>query len=161
MIIAGSGGIGAVMLLQYLQASRALRQLSVALETMICEVQYKLSPLSVMCRAAARSTEGTVRKLLYAFAEELDKQIAPDAYQCMCSAIHKTEKLSGAILPHLRKLGKSMGQFDLEGQIRMLESALSDCRKSIGELEENRQYRIRSYQTLSICAGVALAVLLF
>ena len=159
-IIGGSGGVGITMAIQYMRSYKALKQLISALETMICEVRYRLSPLSVMCREAARCVDGGIRKLFLTFSQELEDQISPDAYQCMCSSIQKTEQLPSVVVNHLKRLGKSLGQFDLEGQIRMMESVREDCLKDLLNMDENKKYRIRSYQTLSLCAGAALAVLL-
>ena len=56
-------------------------------------------------------------------------------------------------------LGASLGRFDLQGQLQGIESVRAQCRKDLAELEDNRDQRLRSYQTLGLCAGCALAIL--
>lgn len=161
LIVAASGGFGFSMAVQFNRSHRAFRQLLLSMDTMLCDLQYRLSPLHVLCREAAKIAEGSVRKLFLNLSKELERQIAPDVYQCMCAAIQVTDNLPAAILPHLKQLGKSMGQYDLEGQVRMMEAAKLSCIRAIEHMETNKEHQLRSYQTLSLCAGAALAVLLF
>ena len=58
------------------------------------------------------------------------------------------------------KLGGSLGRFDMEGQLRGIENARQLCRKEMEALSDHRDQRLKNYQTLAICAGVALAILL-
>ena len=59
----------------------------------------------------------------------------------------------------LELLGRSLGRFDLEGQLRGLESVRQVCRHGLETLAQNSAIRNRSYQTLGLCAGAALAIL--
>ena len=52
-----------------------------------------------------------------------------------------------------------MGQFDLSGQLKGFEAVNKDCLRELTDLENNRTQRTRSYQTLGLCAGAALAIL--
>ena len=56
-------------------------------------------------------------------------------------------------------MGSSLGRFDLEGQLQGLESVRIYCREQLDELSKDRDVRLRSYQTLGLCAGAALAIL--
>ena len=56
-------------------------------------------------------------------------------------------------------LGRTLGRFDLDGQLIGLENARRDCRRAVDALSENRDNRLRCYQTLGLCAGAALAIL--
>ena len=59
----------------------------------------------------------------------------------------------------MRRLGASLGRFDLDGQLKGLESVRSDCREELKQLGLHRDERLRSYQTLGLCAGAALTIL--
>ena len=52
-----------------------------------------------------------------------------------------------------------IGRFDLEGQLQGLESVRVYCRDQLDNLAKDRDVRLRSYQTLGLCAGAALAIL--
>ena len=59
----------------------------------------------------------------------------------------------------LLNLGNSLGLFELEGQIKGVESVRNDCAQQLKQLSHNDQLRLRSYQTLALCAGAALAII--
>ena len=60
----------------------------------------------------------------------------------------------------LRELGTSLGQFHLNGQLAGLRTMKAHSEYILEELSRNRDNRLRSYQTLGICTGAALAILL-
>ena len=158
-IVVSCGGFGFLMALHHRQEEAALGQLTAALDFMECELQYRLTPLPELCRQAARQVGGSIGRILEKLAEELDYQIAPDVESCMQTALALTGTLPQLCRDRLTQLGKNLGRFDLDGQIRGLEAVRADCRRCLEELSRNRDTRLRSYQTLGLCAGAALAIL--
>ena len=57
------------------------------------------------------------------------------------------------------QLGDSLGRFDLSGQIQGLASVQKRAEFELEQLRRNQDVRLRSYQTLGLCAGAALVVL--
>lgn len=159
LIILGCGGAGFSLASAHRRQEQELRQFMAALDFMQCELQYRLTPLPDLCRQAAGQMKGCVRGLFLSLAEELEDQIAPDVQHCMNAAITKTNDLSPGTASVAVNLGKTLGRFDLDGQLRGLENARQECRLALEELTENRDTRLRSYQTLGLCAGAALAIL--
>jgi hypothetical protein len=97
--------------------------------------------------------------VLVQLASELEAQVAPDAGSCMNAVLSKTSGLPPRTRKNFQLLGVSLGQFDLQGQLTGLEAARKQCRRELDELSKNRDVRLRSYQTLGLCAGSALAIL--
>lgn len=159
LVVAGCGGFGFLLAANHRREERTLRQLMAALDYMSCELQYHLTPLPELCRQASREAPGCIGKVLAALGLELESQISPEVSSCMLGALAKTKDVPKAAEKCLRLLGSSLGRFDLEGQIRGLESVRAACRRELEALTKNRDERIRSYQTLSLCAGAALAIL--
>lgn len=159
LIIAGCGGVGFSMAAAHRREESAQRELVRVLEHMCCELQYHLLPLPELCRRGAAESNGPVRRVLEALTEELESQIAPDAAACMTAALAKVQNLPEGLRKHMKDLGVSLGCFDLEGQLKGLEAARSACESAIAALSENREQRLRGYQTLGLCAGCALAIL--
>jgi len=58
------------------------------------------------------------------------------------------------------ELGGNLGRFDIPGQLRGLENTRKECCDKLQMLTQNNDSRLRSYQTLGLCAGAALAILL-
>lgn len=159
LIILGCGGVGFSLSAAHRREEQDLHQLISALDFMQCELQYRLTPLPELCRQAAQQSKGAIRRLFLALCEELEDQIAPEVWHCMNAALARTTGLTAGAAAIAGNLGKTLGRFDLDGQLRGLESTRQDCRRALEKLTDNREVRLRSYQTLGLCAGAALAIL--
>lgn len=159
LIIFGCGMVGFSMAASYRREEKNLRQLIGALDYMACELQYRLTPLPELCRAAGSENTGCVRQILTNLASELDSQISPDVASCMNAAMAVTEDVPKRVREAFQIMGASLGRFDMDGQLRGLEAVRSFCRRELEGMSANRDNRLRSYQTLGICAGAALAIL--
>lgn len=158
-VILGCGSVGFAMSAAHRKEEKNLRQLISALDFMQCELQYRLTPLPDLCRLTASQCKGGLRNLFQILACELEDQISPDVYHCMNAALVKVPELTKQTTEALRSLGRTLGRFDMDGQILGLENARYHCRSALEKLSENREVRLRGYQTLSLCAGAALAIL--
>ncbi len=160
LIVTGCGGYGFSMAAAQRREERELRDLISALEIMQWDLKYRLTPLPELSRLAAKGAGGRVAGVLHRFSRELDGNSMPEADRCMCTALRAESMLSGAVSEALRKLGTVLGRFDLEGQLSGIESVCELCRGKLQALTENQDNRLRSYQTLGLCAGAALAIVL-
>lgn len=159
-VVFSCGGFGWYLVWVHKKEEQMLRQLLSALDFMECELQYRLTPLPDLCRQAATQSTGPLNQLWLRFAESLESQILPDVSGCMGDALAALPALNGKPREHLIRLGSTLGRFDLDGQVKGLESVRMVCRKDLAALEANRDVQLRSYQTLGLCAGAALAIIL-
>lgn len=159
LIIVGCGGVGFGMALNYKREESALRQLLRTLEYMRSELEYRMTPLPELCRRLTDYSNGSVRTVFRKLAMELDAQVAPDAWACMQAVLRQSRDVPKKTADALSQLGHSLGEFDLQGQLRGIGSVICECEKQLQELECNRTQRLRSYQTLGLCVGAALAIL--
>ena len=160
MVIVGCGGFGFSLAAAHRREESTLRQLIFALDYMGCELQYRLTPLPDLFRQTAAEQQGCIRDVLLNLSEELDAQVSPDVDRCMQAAISKVEGIPNHTKTALLEMGKTLGRFDLSGQLKGLEQVRSACRTQLEALRVNREPRLRSYQTLGLCAGAAIAILL-
>ena len=160
LIIVGCGGIGFGMALNYKREELTLRQLLKALEFMRCELNYRMTPLPELCKAVAAFSTGIVKNVFTKLAEELTAQVAPDAACCMLAVLKDCKSIPRKTADALAELGNTLGRFDLDGQMQGLSAVMQMCDRELQEMESNRTDRLRSYQTLGLCAGAALAILL-
>lgn len=160
LILLGCGGYGFTMAALRIRQEQMLRQLCRIIDFMMCELNFRLTPLPQLCAAAATQSSGQLGALLAALAEALDRRTFPDAGSCMDEVLTCYPDMPAKIRDRLHQLGNSMGRFDLEGQLRELDILRTDVHKEADELALNRSEVLRSYQTLGICAGAALAILL-
>ena len=159
LVIAGCGGLGCSIASKYRQKERQLRQLMDALRYMESELQYRLTPLPELCRYAGKACSGILRDVFLNLSRELNWQTAPDACSCMNAALKRSRDLPPSLRRLLLQLGHTLGRFDLQGQIKGLQSVQASCETELDKLAQNRDIRLRSYQTLGLCAGAALAIL--
>lgn len=160
LIVTACGGFGFKQAANHLREERVLRQLTAILDYMECELQFRLTPLPQLCRQAAQQASGCIGKFFLALAQELEDQLCPDVDGCVQSALIKQPELPKLTRDILDHLGHTLGRFDIQGQLRGLESTRQECRRNLEELGRNKQARLRGYQTLGLCAGAALAILL-
>lgn len=142
------------------RAERDLRQILSAINYMECEIQYRLTPLPQLLGQAAKEISGVVGKVFAALANELENQISPDVTCCMETVLRRQMNIQEHTKEVLSVLGRCLGRFDLQGQLKELESVRGMCVRHLMTLETDRNTRLRSYQTLGLCAGSALAILL-
>lgn len=158
-IVSACGGFGFILAARHIQSIQLVRQLISALDYMACELQYRNTALPELCRDTAIQCKGRI-KLLFAFlSDELESQISPNVSYCMNAAVEKSGDFPSCLQQIFHMLGYSLGRFDLSGQLKGLEAARKECRELLQTLLLNKDTRIRSYQTLGLCAGAAIAIL--
>lgn len=159
LIIFGCGGVGFSMAAAHRKEEKSLRQLISALDFMQCELQYHLTALPVLCSLTAAQCTEPLHSLFHNLSAELENQISPDVYHCMIAALHNVPNMTPQTKSLLIVLGKTLGCFDLEGQLVGLENVRQNCRSMLEKMSLDRDVRLRSYQTLGLCAGAALAII--
>ncbi len=159
IVIVGCGGFGYRLAAAYRREERMLERLLRALEHMRCELTYRLTPLPELCRQASQVAGGTLAAAFDRLAQELERQIAPDAERCMEAVLAAAPNLPDKTEKLMHLLGMSLGRFDLDGQLRGLEGICRDCTRELDCLRQGKEGRLRSIQTLGLCAGAALAIL--
>lgn len=160
MIMIGCGGSGFALVAAYRYQEQSLLQLTRAVEFMICELQYRMTPLPELCSKAATVCTGCVKKVLNQLHIELEMQVIPDAATCMQVTIADNDHLPERLQECMELLGNTLGRFDLPGQLQGLESVKKKAAFELEQLRRNQDVRFRCYRTLGICAGAALVILL-
>lgn len=158
-VVVGCGGIGFRIAANHRFEEKNLRQLIGILDYMECELQYRMTPLPELCRQASKEFSGLLGNILHELSVEMNAQNSSDLESCMSVALERVGKLPPLTRDELLLLGRSIGRFDMEGQLKGLEGVRQECRRQVECLSYNRDTRLRSYQTLGLCAGAALAIL--
>lgn len=158
LVIGGCGAAGFSMAWAHRREERLLRSLKCALDFMACELQYRLTPLPELCRLAGRDQKNPVGQTLLRLSRELDSQVLPDVECCMNCSLRDAD-LPKRLREGFRLLGQNLGRFDLQGQLKGMEMVRNFCDRELDALGKNREERLRSYETLGLCAGAALAIL--
>ena len=158
-VIAGCGAVGFRIAAAYRFEEKALQQLLHSLEYMDSELSYRLTNLPQLCRQAAEACSGPVRRFFISLSQELETQLSPDVERCVTVCLEKQKDIPPITCKMLERLGATLGKFDLDGQLDGINNARSETNRQLELLCKNKDNRIRSYQTLGLCAGAALAIL--
>jgi len=160
LIMSACSGCGFSIAAGKRKEEKLLCQLIHILQFMEAELRYRLTPLPDLCRLAAGEVRGILRVVFLNLYRELSWQKLPDASSCMSAAIQRTGDIPARVRRPLVQLGQTLGRFDLEGQLQGIQSVGKRCSDSLERIRKNRDERLRSYQTLGVCAGAALAIIL-
>lgn len=159
-LLVGFGYIGFSAAHTYRKETRILRQICMHLEFMICQLEYQQTPLPQLFRLMQADADFPLDRVFMHMYSGMEQQISPDPFSCMVNALEKVKDLPKLSRAYLLDLGRSLGRFDLSGQLRGAEAVLQQCKQTLHMQEENRDLRIRSYQVFGLCAGVALIIIL-
>lgn len=159
LIIIGCGAFGFSMAAGHKKEEFCLQQLIRVIEWMLCELEYRLTPLPELCRMAGQEAKGVVAEVFRKLSQELERQEASDASVCMKHVLQQISGIPSRTAYNLSVLGQSMGRFALSGQATGMRSVIVLCQRDLSGLAVDREARLRGYRTLGICGGVALAIL--
>ena len=76
LILCGCGFTGFSICASYRREERQLREFLSALDYMVCELQYRVTPLPELCRQAGSLRSGFVCQLFANLAAELEAQVS-------------------------------------------------------------------------------------
>ena len=159
LIIAGCGGFGFSLAAGHRHQERSLGRVLRILDFMASELHFHATPLPQLCANAAKLYNKAEALVFSRLGEALEARESADAPSCM-EEVLKEIQLPSQTRDTLRQVGQTLGCFDLEGQLKGLEEGRQLCSRHLKALGENRDTRLRNYQTLSLCTGAALAILL-
>lgn len=134
-----------------------------ALTYLKSEILYRRTPLpQALGMLAEHSADAAVGGLFAKAAEKLEASCTLSVHAAFRAALGMADGLvlSAQTRQALLSLSLSLGQLDLDGQERALELASERLSAQLRLLEQGRSARCRSYATIGICAGMALAVIL-
>jgi len=157
--IIGCGSVGFRIAANQKREEYYLGMLDRLLDNMMCELQYRMTPLPDLCKKVSENANGGLKKVFSILAQELEDQVSPDVNSCMKVTLEMVVGLPALTKNCLQTLGQNLGRFDLYGQINEIEAVKRECAEHLKHLQNNKEERLRSYQTLGLCAGAGLAIL--
>lgn len=158
-IIAACGSVGFQLSATHKKIERNMRMLISGIAYIQRELEYRMSPLPEILLQAEKQCDGVVGSFFRLLSQELEKQSSANISYCVDLVIGQLRDVPEAVKKGMLLLGKSLGQFDLDGQMKALESVQNECDEILTALTANRDVRLRNYQTIALCAGVAIAII--
>ena len=160
LIIFACGGFSFSIVCAHKNEVNYLRCLLRAISFMKCELEYRHAPMAEVCRNTADICQNKTGEFFKYLSEELDSQIYPDPQFCTNNALSKIKVFPNSVRECILQFSSTLGAFDLDGQIQELNRIEQLIEQSLDKLTFEQGQRLRSYQTLGLCAGAAIAILL-
>lgn len=157
-IVISAGSVGFQMAALLRKKCDLLNQILKALQLLRNEIAVCGTPLPQAFALLAASCNGALESLFGSTAREMDKNRWTTPHDAVSNALEPLrEPLLGEIfLP----LAKNLGKYDLDAQLQGIETAKLQAEQRLQEMEQERKIKSRTYQTLGVCTGLAVAILL-
>ncbi|MBQ3251847.1 MAG: stage III sporulation protein AB [Oscillospiraceae bacterium] len=160
LIVLSSWGIGLTIVTAHRKKVSSLNDLLTAIRYMKSELRYRCTPLPALCKASAGASHGYISGFLQLLSDELEAQVCPDTKLCAIQALTHIKEIPNPTAAMIMTLADTLGMFDLSGQLDGLDMLETQIEQALHQLTQQQDVRLRSYQTLSLCAGAALVILL-
>ena len=159
LVVCGASGAGFSMALGVRRTVDLLQQLLGALETMASEIACRQTPLPRLMAQLETQCCGPAAGFFGRVARELSRREEPSVAVIFRRQVAAAAAFPSPVRQTLLQLGNGLGQYDVPSQLRAVELAAQRLRSLLDQCREQQQARVRSYCTLGVCAGLAIAIL--
>lgn len=159
LIFISCGSVGFKIASNYKKEEKYLSNFVLIIEYMISELQYRLTPLPHLCKLASVKFDNYLGNIFEKISHELELQQCSDPAMCFTSVLKTEKSIPPITRSQMEFLGQTVGQFDIDGQVKCLETVKAECERQLTLIRNNQENRLREYKTLGLCAGAALAIL--
>ena len=123
------------------------------------KIKFTYEPLAEIFKQISKDNESEVEKIFGQMANQITYYQAKDVWEnCIQDADISIKQEDKDIL---KKLGKLLGQTDIEGQISEIEVIENFLDMQIENAEDERKKNQKMYKTLGIVAGLVFVIILF
>ena len=160
LIIFGlSTSIGMAIAKAYGNRVDELKEFKNILNIMKTKIKFTYEPLGEIFRQIAKDNDTEIEKIFGQMANQITYYQAKDVWEnCIQDADISIKQEDKDVL---KKLGKLLGQTDIEGQISEIEVIENFLDMQIENAEEERKKNQKMYKTLGIVAGLVFVIILF
>ena len=157
-VVLTTGSLGFRIAGEHRKQCEMLRQLSSGLRILRNEIAFCGTPLSKAFAMMAVPCNGVLEKILSNTAREMDRHawLPPTDALEQCASLYKNEMYVKILLDML----SCFGSYDVQSQLRSVDWAIEKTEEHLCLLEQERQQKGKVYETLGICAGVAVSIFL-
>lgn len=161
-VIISAGSVGIRLAYAVRQRCTMIGQLIIALQLMKSELATHGTPLPETFGMIAAATSGSVAAYFSSAAKNMNSKhwLSPMDGLGMAENQLKELQPEDPVGQILHDLSSGLGKFNLENHLESIESALVRLNLIYHNAEQEKIARCRTYKTLGLCAGIALAIIL-
>jgi len=154
-----STAIGLAISKTYENRVTELKEFKNILNIMKTKIKFTYEPLAEIFKQLANKNETNIEKVFRQMANQMTYNQTRDVWEkCIQEAdisINQEDK------DVLKKLGKLLGQTDVEGQVSEIEVVGNFLNMQIEKAEEERKKNQKMYKTLGVTIGLIFVIVLF
>ena len=153
-----STAIGFLISKSYQNRVVELKEFKNILNIMKTKIKFTYEPLVEIFKQIAKDNDTEIEKIFGQMANQLSYYQAKDVWEnCIQDADISIKQEDKDIL---KKLGKLLGQTDVEGQISEIEVTENFLDMQIENAEEEKRKNQKIYKTLGVVAGLVFVIIL-
>ena len=153
-----STSIGFLISKSYQNRVVELKEFKNILNIMKTKIKFTYEPLVEIFKQIAKDNDTEIEKIFGQMANQLSYYQAKDVWEnCIQDADISIKQEDKDIL---KKLGKLLGQTDVEGQISEIEVTENFLDMQIENAEEEKRKNQKIYKTLGVVAGLVFVIIL-
>ena len=153
-----STAIGFLISKSYQNRVVELKEFKTILNIMKTKIKFTYEPLAEIFKQIAKDNDTEIEKIFGQMANQLSyyqvKEVWENCIQDADISIKQEDK------DVLKKLGKLLGQTDVEGQISEIEVTENFLNMQIENAEEEKKKNQKIYKTLGVVAGLVFVIIL-
>lgn len=154
-----STGIGILISKSYENRVIELKEFKNILNIMKTKIKFTYEPLAEIFKQISKDNQTNVEKIFEQMANQITYYPTKDVWEnCIQDADISIKQEDKDIL---KKLGKLLGQTDVEGQISEIEVTQNFLDTQIEKAEEEKKKNQKMYKTLGIVTGLVFVIILF
>ena len=154
-----STAIGILISKSYQNRVVELKEFKNVLNIMKTKIKFTYEPLAEIFKQIAKENQTSIERIFGQMANQLKYNQAKDVWEdCIQNADISIKQEDKDIL---KKLGKLLGQTDVDGQVSEIEVTESFLDMQIEKAEEEKKKNQKIYKTLGVVAGLVFVIILF
>lgn len=154
-----STAIGILISKSYQNRVVELKEFKNVLNIMKTKIKFTYEPLAEIFKQIAKENQTSIERIFGQMANQLTYNQAKDVWEdCIQNADISIKQEDKDIL---KKLGKLLGQTDVDGQVSEIEVTESFLDMQIEKGEEEKKKNQKIYKTLGVVAGLVFVIILF
>lgn len=154
-----STGIGILISKSYENRVIELKEFKNVLNIMKTKIKFTYEPLAEIFKQISKDNQTNVERIFGQMANQITYYPTKDVWKnCIQDADISIKQEDKDIL---KRLGKLLGQTDVEGQISEIEVTQSFLDTQIEKAEEEKKKNQKMYKTLGIVTGLVFVIILF
>ncbi|MCI8272997.1 MAG: hypothetical protein HFJ55_02810 [Clostridia bacterium] len=153
-----STGIGITVSKIYENRVKELKEFKNILNIMKTKIKFTYEPLGEIFKQIAKDSNTQIEKIFGEMATQIEykdtQEVWTNCIQEACISINQEDK------DVIKRLGKLLGQTDVDGQISEIEVAQEFLDMQIENAEEEKKKNQKMYKTLGVVVGLVFVIIL-